>query len=88
MRQIRRMTSFHRSILVLLLGTLATGCITTAEQQAKRNEDRCVTRGYKPGTDEFKDCVVRVDSERDQRMEQNRRNLLEKPDSPGGPKGY
>jgi hypothetical protein len=82
------MTSLNRSILVLLLGTLATGCVTTAEQQARHNEERCVARGYKPGTDEFSDCVVRIDSERDQRKEQNRRNLLEKPDSPGGPKGY
>ena len=40
-----------------------------------------MARGYKPGTDEFSDCVVRVDSERDQRMERNRRDMMEKPDT-------
>ena len=42
---------FYRSILALALGTLVTGCITTAEQQAQRNEERCADRGYKPKTD-------------------------------------
>jgi hypothetical protein len=77
------MNSFvHRSILLSTLSVLVTGCITTAEQQAKRNEERCVARGYQPKTDAFNDCVVRIESERTQRMESNRRNLLEKPDNP------
>ena len=83
------MRSSHcRTILLLALSVLATGCVTTAEQQAKHNEERCVARGYKPGTDEFADCVVRVDSERDLRMEKNRRELMEKPDGPSLPRGY
>jgi hypothetical protein len=74
--------SFCRSILALALGIFVTGCITTAEQQAQRNEERCVARGYQPKTDAFNDCVVRIESERGQRMESNRRQLLEKPDNP------
>ena len=76
-------SSFCRSILGLALGLLVTGCITTSpEQQAQRNEERCVARGYQPKTDAFNDCVVRIESERGQRMESNRRQLMEKPDNP------
>jgi hypothetical protein len=74
--------SFYRLILALALSLLAAGCVTTPEQQAKRNEERCVARGYQPNTDQFNDCVVRIESERSQRMESNRRQLLEKPDNP------
>ena len=75
--------SFCRSILAAALGLLVTGCITTSpEQQAQRNEERCVARGYQPKTDAFNDCVVRIESERSLRMESNRRQLLEKPDNP------
>ncbi|MCX7312334.1 MAG: hypothetical protein WCG92_11285 [Hyphomicrobiales bacterium] len=83
------MNHLCRAILLLLIGELATGCITTSpEQQAKRNEERCEARGYKPTTDEFKDCVVRIESERTQRMETNRRDMMEKPGGPGTPRGY
>ena len=73
---------FSRSILALALGTLVTGCITTAEQQAQRNEERCAARGYQPKTDPFNDCMLRIESERSQRMESNRRYQLEKSDNP------
>ena len=73
---------FSRSILALALATLVAGCITTAEQQAQRNEERCAARGYQPKTDPFNDCVVRMESERSQRMESNRRFQLEKSDNP------
>ena len=73
---------FYRSILALALGSLVTGCITTAEQQAQRNEERCAARGYQPKTDPFNDCVVRMESERSGRMESNRRYQLEKSDNP------
>ena len=82
------MTVFRTTLLLALLVPLA-GCATSSpEQIAQRNNDRCIARGYKPGTDEFADCVVRVDSERDQRMERNRRDLMERPSDPGLPKGY
>ena len=73
---------FYRSILALALGTLVTGCITTAEQQRQRNEEPSAARGYQPKTDPFNDCVVRMESERSQRMESNRRYQLEKSDNP------
>ena len=60
--------SADRSLL-LALCALAAGCITTAEQQAKRNEERCVARGYQPKTDGFSDCIVRLETESDQRRE-------------------
>ncbi len=77
-----------RSILLLTLAVLVTGCITTAEQLAKRNEQRCEARGYKPGTDGFSDCVVRIESERDQRMESRRREAIEQPNIPPLNRGY
>ena len=73
---------FYRSILALALGTLVTGCITNAEQQGQRNEERCAARGYQPKTDPFNDCMLRIESERSQRMESNRRYQLEKSDNP------
>jgi hypothetical protein len=80
--------SFCRSFLALALGLLVTGCLT-AEQQAQRNEERCVARGYQPKTDNFNDCVVRLETDRSQRMESNRRQLLEKSDNPTtGNRGY
>jgi hypothetical protein len=69
-------------MLTLALAMLVTGCVTTAEQQAQRNEERCAARGHQPKTDAFNDCVVRTESERSQRMESNRRYQLEKPDNP------
>lgn len=89
MRHIPAMTPFARTMLVLPFCALVAGCITTSpEQQAKRNEERCVARGYKPGTDEFSDCVVRIDNERDQRMERNRRETMERPPPPSPTRGY
>ena len=78
-----------RLLAVLALGALTSGCLTTSpEQAAKRNEERCVNRGYKPGTPDFQDCVVRIESEADQRRESNRRYEMEKPGGPGLPQGY
>jgi len=84
-----RAMRFLRLVSILVLGAMASGCMTSAESQAKRSEERCIARGYTPNTKEFTDCLVRVDNERDQRMERNRREMIEKPpDSPGGPRGY
>jgi hypothetical protein len=38
-----------------------------------------VARGYKPSTDAFADCVVRIEGERDARIERNRREMMERP---------
>ena len=79
----------HRSIVLIALTAPMAGCLTTSpEQQAKRNEERCVNRGYKPGTPDFQNCVVQIEGERTQRMETNRRDMMEKPGGPGTPRGY
>ena len=80
--------SFTRSILLLALSVLLASCITSAEQVAQRNNERCEARGYKPGTDAFSDCVVRVESERDARTEARRREAIEKPALPPSNRGY
>jgi hypothetical protein len=83
------MNAFFRALIALSLCGLLTACLTTSpEQLAKRNEERCVNRGYKPGTPDFQDCIVRVESEADQRKETNRRYEIEKPGGPGLPRGY
>jgi hypothetical protein len=80
--------SFGRPILALALCALAAGCITTAEQQAKRLEDRCVERGYQPNTDAFKDCVVRLETDRTILMDQRHREAVEKSAIPSANRGY
>ena len=80
--------SFARPMLALMLCALAAGCVTTAEQQAKRNEERCVDRGYQPNTDAFKDCVVRIETEHTLRFEQRHREAVEKSAIPSSNRGY
>ena len=80
--------SFARPILALTLCALVAGCITTAEQQAKRNEERCVERGYQPKSDAFNDCIVRLDTERTVRMDQRHREAIEKSAIPSSNRGY
>jgi hypothetical protein len=76
------MTSFfRRSVPLLVLGALLAGCASAA-QIAQRNEERCTERGYQPKTDAFSDCVLRLEGERRQRMEDRRREMLEKPTVP------
>jgi hypothetical protein len=77
-----------RTALIALIGLLATGCITTAEQQAKRNEERCTERGYQPKTDEFADCLVRIETERSTRMDARHREQVEKSAAPSLNRGY
>ena len=80
--------SFARPILALALCALVAGCITTAEQQAKRQKDRCVERGYQPNTDAFKDCVVRLETDKTVRMDQRHREAVEKSAIPSSNRGY
>ena len=77
-----------RTALIALIGLLATGCITTAEQQAKRNEERCIERGYKPKTDEFADCVVRIETDRSARMDARHRDEFSRSAMPSLNRGY
>ena len=80
--------SFGRPFLVLALCALATACITSAEQQAQRNEERCAARGFQPNTDAFKDCMVRIDTERELRMQTRRQEMLERSAIPSSNRGY
>jgi hypothetical protein len=77
-------------LALLAIGGLATGCVTTTtpEQQAKINEERCVARGYQPKTDAFSDCVVRLESERDTRLQQRHREAAERNGIPSTSRGY
>ena len=69
---------FCRPIFLLMLSALVAGC-TSAGQLAQRDNERCVSLGLQPKSDAFSDCVVRVESERQQRMDNNRREMMEKP---------
>ena len=80
--------SFGRPMLVLALCAFTAGCITTAEQQAKRLEERCAERGYQPNTDAFKDCVVRLETDKTVRMDQRHREAVEKSAIPSSNRGY
>jgi hypothetical protein len=77
---------FIRPLLLLSLALLATGCAST-EQLAQRNEERCAARGFARDSDAFKNCLVDLDSERDARMEANRRRMLEQSSPPYIPAG-
>jgi hypothetical protein len=80
--------TLSRSILLLALGLPMAGCITTAEQVAQRNNERCAERGYQPKTDAFADCLVRLDSERDARLQARHREVTEKSGAPSLNRGY
>ena len=71
----------RRPVLVLLLSAMAAGCSST-ERLAQRNNERCEARGYQPKTDAFNDCVVRLESEREVRVESRRLEMLEKSSNP------
>ncbi len=77
------MTRFaRRASLLLVLSAPLTHCVSTSEQMAQRNNERCAARGLQPNTDAFNDCVVRLEGERLQRMDDNRRRAMEKFEMP------
>jgi hypothetical protein len=88
MRRLIMTCSFRRSLLALALCVLTTGCLTSAEQQAARNNERCAARGYQPDTDAFKDCLVRLDTERELRIQTRRQEMLERTAIPSSNRGY
>ena len=71
----------------LMLAALLAGC-ATAEQTAQRNEERCTARGYQPKTDAFSDCIVRLDSEHEQRMTARRQEMLSQSAQPSSATGH
>jgi hypothetical protein len=76
------MSSVHRWLAVLALCLLSAGCLTTAEQQAKNDGERCVKRGLQPGTKEFDFCLSQIDGDRETRIQQRRQEMLEKSAAP------
>ena len=76
-----------RSILALALCALTTGCITSAEQIAERNNQRCVARGYQPDTKDFNDCLARVETERSLRMQSRHQEIIERSAVPPSNRG-
>lgn len=77
----KALTMTLRSILLLTLSLVLAGC-ATAEQTAARNNERCVNRGYQPGTPDFNKCLQAVDNERVQRLDARRQEWSEKSGSP------
>jgi len=71
-----------RVLPVLLLSLLLAGCFNTGQQAAQRNEDRCAAGGLKPGTDAFADCIVKLETERDVRMQRAHRENMERTSIP------
>ena len=65
-----------RIAAMLALGLFLSGCASSA-QLAQRDEERCAARGYQPKTDDYADCLLRLESERSARMESRRRDALE-----------
>ena len=84
------MTNSCRSILLLAISVLATSCssLMTPEQLAQRNEERCTQRGYQPKTDAFADCIVRLETERDDRLRSVHREAVERNGIPSSNRGY
>jgi hypothetical protein len=70
---------FARAIVLLTLSVLVASCAATAEQQAKRDSDRCTARGLQPGSQAHDDCVLQTERARDGRLQSRHRELVERP---------
>jgi hypothetical protein len=73
-------------LLSLLAATLAA-CASAKDAEA-RNEQRCTARGFEPNSKLYNDCLSQLEAERGARMEQRRREALEKPAIPELNRGY
>jgi hypothetical protein len=71
-------SKFCRFVLLLVMGGLVAAC-ATAERQTQSDEQRCEARGLKPTTKEHDDCVSRLQSSRDARMQQRHQEMVERP---------
>jgi uncharacterized protein YecT (DUF1311 family) len=70
---------FCRSLLLLsVMGGLVAACATAA-QQTQNDDDRCTAHGLKPTTKEHDDCVTRLQSSRDARLQQRHQEMVERP---------
>src|SRR5688572_14530733 len=71
--------TWSRTIVALALTALLAGCAATAEQQAKRDSDRCAARGLEPGSKAHDDCIMQSERSRDARLQARHRELVERP---------
>jgi hypothetical protein len=71
----------YRSILLLALCLLVAGCASTA-QLAQRDSERCAARGFQPNSDDFKNCLVQLETERQVRLDARNREMAERSASP------
>lgn len=81
-RTIRMTRHLGRLILLAFTTTLLAACATTPEQQASRDGDRCAQRGHQRGSKSHDDCITRLESERDRRIQERHRELVERPALP------
>lgn len=75
------MTLF-RALVLTAVCALATGCLSSREQTAQNDNDRCAARGLQPNTDRFSDCLLGLQTERDVRKESRRRDMMERSNMP------
>jgi hypothetical protein len=75
-------STFCRFIVVSLLVGSVAACASSAEQQAQRDDERCTARGYQPNSKAHDDCVTSLAAQRDARMQQRHRELVERPATP------
>ena len=72
------------AVILLALGALAAGCssMQSAEQRADQDAERCKAGGRQPDSKEFKDCVIRLETERQTRVQARHREMMERSIAP------
>lgn len=73
------MITFCRVIVVSLLVGSVAACASSAEQQVQRDDERCTARGLQPNSKAHDDCVTSLANQRDARMQQRHREMVERP---------
>lgn len=77
-----------RTLLLLTVLAASLAACASAKDNEARDEARCQARGLEPNTKNYEECMRQVDAERSARMEQRRREALEKPAIPQINRGY
>lgn len=77
-----------RTVLLLTVLAASLAACTSAKDIEARNEERCQARGFEPNSKLYNDCLSQLEAERSARMEQRRREALEKPAIPPLNRGY
>ena len=79
-------SSAGRTILLLALSAALAGCASSSERIAQRNNEQCAARGLAPNSDAFADCVTRLETERDARINARHRDLVTQTTAPPLPR--